>query len=201
MQDRRRSFLISLHFCQTTLYSGIESASGIHVWHKEVIINWCANIYSRRNTGRPVENCDQFTRIPSNIPKAGHITNYSKAESTVRLAMLHYSTTQFVNVSLCCIPLRQLLMYCSVLFLRSFLCKAATKQYVSIQKWEFDRSSPRSGRTLSVDRPLFSALLVLCHGPSLLGLLSHLLTWLSDSVPCNAFQSATSHTNQLLWIS
>ena len=30
------------------------------------------------------------------IPKDGHITDYSKAESTVRLAMLHYFLTQFV---------------------------------------------------------------------------------------------------------
>ena len=39
------------------------------------------------------------------IPKAGHITNYSKAKSTVRPAMLRYSTTQFVHVSLCCVSL------------------------------------------------------------------------------------------------
>ena len=30
------------------------------------------------------------------IPKEGHITDYSKAESTVRLAMLRYVSTQFV---------------------------------------------------------------------------------------------------------
>ena len=56
---------------------------------KEIIINRCANIYSRRNTGRPVENCDR-------IPKEGHIADYSKAESTVRLATLRYFPTQFV---------------------------------------------------------------------------------------------------------
>ena len=59
----------------------------------------------------PKETQDNLLRIAINlpefdqIPKAGHITNYSKAESTVRPAMLHYSTTQFVNVSLCCISL------------------------------------------------------------------------------------------------
>ena len=30
------------------------------------------------------------------IPEEGHITDYSKAESTVRLASLHYFSTQFV---------------------------------------------------------------------------------------------------------
>ena len=30
------------------------------------------------------------------IPKEGHITDYSKAESTVRLATLRYVSTQFV---------------------------------------------------------------------------------------------------------
>ena len=43
--------------------------------------------------------------------------------------------------------------------------------------------------------------LVLCHGQSLLGLLSHLLNWLSHFAPCKAFPWAISHTNQLLWIS
>ena len=64
MQDRRRSFPISLNFCQTF-------------------------------------DLPEFHRIP----KTGHITNYSKAKSTVRPAMLRYSTTQFVNVLLCCILL------------------------------------------------------------------------------------------------
>ena len=57
------------------------------------------------------ETQDNLLRIAINlpefhqIPKAGHITTYSKAESTVRPAMLCYPTTQFVNVSLCCISL------------------------------------------------------------------------------------------------
>ena len=39
MRDRRRSFSTSLNFCQTTLYSGIESENEIHVRHKEIIIS------------------------------------------------------------------------------------------------------------------------------------------------------------------
>ena len=39
MRDRRRSFSTSLNFCQTTLYSGIESDNEIHVRHKEIIIS------------------------------------------------------------------------------------------------------------------------------------------------------------------
>ena len=39
MRDRRRSFSTSLNFCQTTLYSGIESENEIHVQHKEIIIS------------------------------------------------------------------------------------------------------------------------------------------------------------------
>ena len=54
------------------------------------------------------------------IPKAGHITNHSKAESTVQPAMLHYSTTQFVNVSLCCISLTWNLFIAAFIFLDSF---------------------------------------------------------------------------------
>ena len=64
MRDRRRSFLISLNFCQTF-------------------------------------DLPEFHQIP----KGGHIINYSKAKTTVRPPMLGYSTTQFVNVSLCCISL------------------------------------------------------------------------------------------------
>ena len=50
----------------------------------------------------PRETQDDLLRIVINlpeflrIPKDGHITDYSKAESTVRLAMLHYFLTQFV---------------------------------------------------------------------------------------------------------
>ena len=185
MRDRRRSFSISLNFCQTTLYSRLESASGIHVWHKEVIINWCANIYSRRNTGRPVEK--QVTLLITAKQKVQY-DQQRCITPQLSLLMFHFVAFHYDRK----------LMYCGVLFLRSFLCKEATKKYVCIQKWparwEFDRSSPQSGRTLSVDRPLFSALLVLCHGQSLLGLLSHLLTWLSHFVPCKSLSiSHQSH--------
>ena len=50
----------------------------------------------------PRETQDDLLRIAINlpeflrIPKDGHVTDYSKAESTVRLAMLHYFLTQFV---------------------------------------------------------------------------------------------------------
>ena len=60
----------------------------------------------------PGETQDNLLRIAINlpqfrrIPKAGHIANYSKAESTIQPATLHYSTTQFVNVSLCYVSLR-----------------------------------------------------------------------------------------------
>ena len=69
----------------------------------EIMEYWTTLNYNDNNLDfTSVENCNRFTRIP----KAGHITNYSKAESTVRPATLRYSTTQFVNVSLCCVPLR-----------------------------------------------------------------------------------------------
>ena len=62
------------------------------------------------------------------IPKEGHITDYSKAERTVRPATLRYSTTQFVTVSLCCISLwhdDMKLIYCGILFLRGFYITAS----------------------------------------------------------------------------
>ena len=61
----------------------------------------------------PGETQDDLLRIAIDLPqfhrisKAGHIANYSKAESTIRPATLHYSTTEFVNVSLCCVSLRR----------------------------------------------------------------------------------------------
>ena len=126
----------------------------------------------------PKETQDNLLRIAINlpefhqIPKASHITNYSKAESTVRPPMLRYSTTQFVNVSLCCISLTWNSFIVAFFFLDGFSAMQQNKN-VWIQKWparwefdrskwlarrEFYRSSPRSGRTLSIDRPLFSAL-------------------------------------------
>ena len=100
--------------------------------------------------------------------------------------MLHYSTTQFVIVSLGCISLWHEINLLWLFFRRRFWCKAAKlpKKKKSLQRyralsdnymenkmfiskndrskwparWEFDGSSRRSGRTMSVDRLLFSAL-------------------------------------------
>ena len=102
MRDRRRSLLISLNFYQTVLKSSPQTKLMFDI-KKLVLIDVLTFI--------PKETQDNLLRIAINlpefhrIPKVGHITNYSKAESTVRPAMLHYSTTQFVNVSLCCVSL------------------------------------------------------------------------------------------------
>ena len=41
----------------------MESAIEIHVRHKEIVLNRCAKSHSRRNTGRPVKNCDRFIEV------------------------------------------------------------------------------------------------------------------------------------------
>ena len=136
----------------------------------------------------PRKTQDDPLRIAINLPKfhripqAGYISDYWPAT-------LHFSTTQFVIVSLCCISLRHEINLLWLFFRRRFWCKAAKlpKKKKSLQRyralsdnymenkmfvsktdrskwpgrWEFDRSSPRSGRTLSVDRPLFPALVLL----------------------------------------
>ena len=62
---------------------------------KEIIINRCAN-------NIPGETQDDLLRIAIDlpefrgIPKEGRITDYSKAQSTVRFATLYYFSTQFV---------------------------------------------------------------------------------------------------------
>ena len=71
--------------------SGNKSANEILVRHKEIIIsnNWCTNIIP----GETADDLPEFRRIP----KESHITDYSKAESTVQPATLRYSSTsQFV---------------------------------------------------------------------------------------------------------
>ena len=50
------------------------------------------------------------------IPKEGHIADYSKAETTVRLAMLHYFSTQFV-IHFVVFHDDMKLMYCGDVFL------------------------------------------------------------------------------------
>ena len=69
----------------------MESANEILARHKEIIIinNWRTNIIP----GEIEDNLPEFRQIP----KEGHITDYSKAESTVQPAMLRYSSkSQFV---------------------------------------------------------------------------------------------------------
>ena len=62
---------------------------------KEIIINQCTN-------NIPGETQDDLLRIVIDLPefrrilKEGHITDYCKEESTVRLATLRYFSTQFV---------------------------------------------------------------------------------------------------------
>ena len=99
--------------CLCEKYYGLKSSKmnhGKYLLVSKLIINWCANIYSRRNTGWPqaVENCDRFARIPSNSQSRSHywLQQSRKYRWTVRSATLRYSTTQFVIVSLCCISLR-----------------------------------------------------------------------------------------------
>ena len=116
-RDRRRSFSISLNFYQTILESSPQTRFMFDI---KKLLNRCANIYSRRNTGRPVENCDRFAR---RIPKAGHITDYSKAESTgveydpqrcvtpqLSFLLFHFVTFHY----------DMKLIYCGVLLLRKF---------------------------------------------------------------------------------
>ena len=51
------------------------------------------------------------------IPKEGHIADYSKAETTVRLATLQYFSTQFV-IHFVVLHDDMKLMYCGDVFLR-----------------------------------------------------------------------------------
>ena len=73
---------------------------------KEIVINRCANIYSRRNTGRPVENrsiCLNSVEFPKKVT----LLIYSKAESTVQL-VIHFVSFHY----------NMILIYCGVLSLR-----------------------------------------------------------------------------------
>ena len=108
-RDRWRSFSISLNFYQTLLESSPQMTFIYVRHHKEIIITRCVNIYSRRNTGLPLENnWDRFARIPSNSQSRSHywLQQSRKYRCMVRSATLRYSTTQFVIVLLCCISLR-----------------------------------------------------------------------------------------------
>ena len=89
------SEMVKLYLFPCLARDRIESANEIRVRHKEIIINRCTNII-------PGETQDDLLTISIDlpgfhrIPKEGHITDYSKAESTVRLATLRYFSTQFV---------------------------------------------------------------------------------------------------------
>ena len=63
------------------------------------------------------------------FPKESHITNHSKAESTVRpAASLHYSTTQFVVVSLCRVSSHDNMKFnAAFVFFKSFSAKHEKK--------------------------------------------------------------------------
>ena len=122
-RDRRLpSLLSSLSFYQTILESSLQTRFMFDI--KEIIINRCANICSRRNTGRPVENCDRFAWIPSNSQRRSHcwLQQSRKYSTTCNFALLSNS----VCYSLCCVRLRHdhmKLIYCGVLFLEGFSAK------------------------------------------------------------------------------
>ena len=111
MRDRRRSFffcfcirsfLISLNFYQTVLKLSPQTRFMFDI--KKLVLIDVLTFIPEETQDNPLGiaiNLPEFHRIP----KVGHITNYSKAESTVRPAMFRYFTTQFVNVSLCCVSL------------------------------------------------------------------------------------------------
>ena len=70
---------------------GCQDKSGPGKIHEVILVinNWCTNIIP----GETEDDLPEFRRIP----KESHITDYSKAESTVQPATLRYSSTsQFV---------------------------------------------------------------------------------------------------------
>ena len=91
-QDRRRCFVsISLNFYQTILESSLQTKFLFNIKKLLSLIIDAQTLFpgKQRTTCLP-----KFRQIP----KEGHITDYSKAESTVQVpAMLRYSSTsQFV---------------------------------------------------------------------------------------------------------
>ena len=108
-------------------YSGIESANEIHVRHKEIIINDALTFIPGETQDNPLRiaiDLPEFCRIP----KAGHITDCNKAESTG----VEYDVQRCVTPQLSFLLFRFVafhydmkLIYCGVLFLRRFQCKAA----------------------------------------------------------------------------
>ena len=105
-RDRRRSFSISLIFYQTILESSPQTRFMFDI-KKLLLIDALTLIYSPRNTGRPVENCNRFAWIASNSQSRSHywLQESRKYRCRVGPATLRYSTTQFLIVSLCCVSL------------------------------------------------------------------------------------------------
>ena len=87
--------MITLNFYQTILESSLQTRFIFDI--KEILL-----LLIDALTFIPRETQDDLLRIVIDlpeflrIPKEGHITDYSKAESTVRFAMLRYFSIQFV---------------------------------------------------------------------------------------------------------
>ena len=104
--DRRHSFSMSLNFYRTILESSPQTRFMFDI-KKLLLIDALTFI--------PGETQDDPLRIAidlpefGGIPKAGHITDYSKTESAGvaynQQRCVIYSTTQFLIVSLCCVSL------------------------------------------------------------------------------------------------
>ena len=85
-RDRRRCFSISLNFHQAILEPSPQTRFMFDI--KKLLFMNALTFYSQRNTElRSI--CPNSVEFPKH---AGHITDYSKAESTLWPATLHYST-------------------------------------------------------------------------------------------------------------
>ena len=118
-RDRRRSFSISLNFYQTILESSPQTRFMFDI---KKLLNRCANIYSRRNTGRPVENCYQFARILSNSQSRSHYWLQQTESTGVEYDLQRCVTPQlsFLLFRFVAFHYDTKLIYCGVLFLRRF---------------------------------------------------------------------------------
>ena len=106
--NRRRSFSISLNFYQTTVESSPQTRF-ISTW-RNLILLIDALTFTPGETQDDPRRLRIAITLPEFrwIPKAAHywLQQSRKDWCTVWSATLHYSTTQFVIVSLCCISLR-----------------------------------------------------------------------------------------------
>ena len=86
--------------------------------------------------GRPVENCDRFS--PNSIEFPKQVTSLITAKQKVQYDRQH-CVTQLLSLLMfrfVAFHYNMKLMYCGVLFLRSFLCKAEKKNmFVSKNDW------------------------------------------------------------------